>query len=155
MSNVEAKEEVLYEALKSIIISDNVDTGQTVRELHFYIADRISREQKRTADANPQMTMLVEHAGDEEAIPSGSYFVEIRSYVHFDYDYPLTTVGRIESRMLTLINKKPNILNLATSKNLRCRLCVKTSSIPTVDQIARLHIKVTRFRLICDDENID
>ena len=156
MSNALAKEEVLVEAVRAILVADNADTGVTVREINFYCADRIYMSDKNADKAFPQIFMQTDTGQDQLNLPSGDYFFETTCCVKMDDTNPQQTLYRMDSRVLALINKKPNTLNLAVpSKNLRCRLIVKTTSLKFTDPLAQLYMKTTRFRVILDDETLD
>ena len=157
MSNpTNSKEEVLMEAIRALMVADNVDTGVTVREIHYYVGDRIFPTEHNIDEEFPQFGIIIEAVTDDFNIPTGDYFAEVMSYTKKDALSAITTLLRMDARVLVLINKKPQSLNDAvSSKNLRCRLIVKMSSFKTTDPIANLNVKRTRFRVICDDEIID
>ncbi|MHA2363874.1 MAG: hypothetical protein ACXAC7_07940 [Candidatus Hodarchaeales archaeon] len=155
MSNELAKEEVLVEAVRAVLIADNTDTGGTVREIDFYCGDRIYMADKNLDNDFPQIFLNTDAAPDQQLLPSGNYFLETTCCVKMDYTNAQQTMYRMDSRVLALINKKPDTLNLAVpSKNLRCRLILKMSSIRFTDPIAQLYLKNTRFRVILDDETL-
>ncbi len=157
MSNISnSKEEVLLEAIRTLMIADNADTGVTLREIHYYVADRIFPTEQNMDEDFPQFGITTESVSDELNLPTGDYFVEVIAHTKKDAKYAITDLLRMDARVLVLINKKPQSLNDAvSSKNLRCRLIVKMSSLRTTDPIAHLNVKRTRFRVICDDEIID
>jgi hypothetical protein len=157
MSNViNAKEEVLMEAIRSLMVADNSNTGNPVREIHYYAADRIFPTEHNIDEDFPQFGIVIESVLDDQILPTGEYFAEVISYVKKDYENSIRTLLRMDARVLALINKKHASLNAAViSKNLRCRLIVKMSSLRISDPIAQLNTKRTRFRVTCDDETID
>lgn len=158
MSNIDnSKEEVLLQAVRKLLVDDNADTGKTVREIDYYVGDRIYLTDKNIDNATfPQIILSVDAAEDELGLPTGNYVLDVRTYVNIDDEYAKTKLKRIDARVLVLINKRSDSLNSAvTGKNLRCRLIVKMSSLETTDPIAHLYIKRTSYRVILDDEVID
>lgn len=152
-----SKEEVLAEAIRILLIADTSDTTETVREIMFYISDankvRYSGDLTIDFDSYPALTFKVESNGDENNLPTGNYLVQIMGSINANVSTPQATLKRLMSRVDYLINKKPNGLNTAvSSKNLRCRLILKTSVQEYEDFIKKVHRKLHMFSVQCDDE---
>jgi hypothetical protein len=153
MSNEKySKSKVILEAVRSILVADNSNTGNEVREIEYYCSDRIHRGNLRTKSAFPQITFGIDEGYDELNLPSGHYYLSVSAHERFDSKYPQETLDNISSRIAFLLNKKPNQLNLATSKNLRCRLIVKISALLVQDYTNKVFTKSINFRMICGDE---
>lgn len=150
-----SKSKVVLEAVRSILVSDNVNTGNEVREIDHYCGDRIYREYTKPKKTFPQITLAIEEDISGIVLPTGGYFLEIKVHTAFDQHSPLDTKDNITARILFLLENKPASLNLATSKNLRCRLINKMSVHPTQDFIEKTYINVIRFKLICDHETFN
>lgn len=156
MSNEQySKSKVILEAVRSIMTDDDANTGNELREIQYYCADRVYRGNLRVKSDFPQISMRVEEGLDELNIPSGEYFLEVSSHEKFDANSPQDVLDGISSRIQFLLNKKPDQLNLATSKNLRCRLIIKLSALLIEDYVNRVFTKTIRFRTVCGDETIN
>ena len=157
MSNINnSKEEILIQAVRTLFVNDDTDTGKTVREINYYVGDRIFLTDKNIDEDFPQIVLSADSVYDELELPTGNYILEIRTFVKIDDSYAQTKLMRINSRMLVLINKQPESLNSAVlGKNLRCRLIVKMSSINVTDPVAHLYMRRTSFRVILDDETLN
>ena len=152
-----SKEEVLAEAIRNLLIADIVDTTEIVREIMFYITNankvRYSGDLTVDFDSYPVLTFKIEGNGDDNNLPTGNYLVQIMGTINANASTPQAILKRLMSRVDSLINKKSNNLNTAvSSKNLRCRVILKTGVQEYEDFIKKVHRKLHMFSVQCDDE---
>lgn len=151
--NIDSKVELLYSAIQKILKDDNIDTGSDVREIQFYVEDRILRKNLRQNLSNPKILMDITEQLSESNLPTSSYMLELMVVVDETQSYSLTVLDRIIARIEYLLNRKHNSLNAAMStKYLRCRKILKTSAITTYDGLMKIHIKNIMFDIQADDE---
>ena len=151
-----AKENVLLEAARTLLVNDNSNTGNTVREIQFYCADRIERDHTPAKTDFPKITLSVAHGLTHLGLPSGSYFLNVTGHFEISDQNSLTKLSRMMARAFFLLNKKFDDLNVAVSgKNLRCRQILMLSSDTNRDELLKHYVKTSRFSVICDDEILD
>lgn len=157
MSNVAyAKDNIILQAVRSILVGDNVNTNNDVREIHYYCADRIYRQFHNVNQPFPQIVMKVEAGDVEKGLPSGKYYLELMGCVSISDGHAQTKLSNMMARAEYLLAKQSAQLNLAVvGKNLRARRVDKVSDFLDTDPIDKLHKKTIRFMVICDDEIID
>lgn len=149
-----SKNIVIAEALRAILVGDNTNTTKEVREIHFYVADRIFRGHQPSADQDyPQITYEVRNGEHSIELPTAEFTVEIFAFAKYTDDLPLTKLDNLSARITTLLN--PDSLNAATSKRLRCRtINIVDISIGHID-VAELHRLTITFALRCDAEDVN
>jgi hypothetical protein len=151
-----SKINVLYEAVRSVLINDKTETAQEVREFKYYCNERVTRGFLPIAKIFPQCAMKLSDVGSNLGLPSAEYDLELRIWVDINSTYPQTTLENIATRAIFLLDHKPENLNnsILTEKNLRCRLINKMSAHDYTDELENksLYCKVLFFRVICDDE---
>lgn len=152
MNEKYSKSEVLIEAIVKILKDDNTNTGNIVREINYHAADRIYRKHVADKMTYPNIMISVDEFNNNLGLPSGRFSVEFKINVLQSEPYSFSVLDRIGSRIEFLLNKKTSQLNLATSKNLRCRLFNKASGLVTSDDLIKVNIKTLLFDAICDDE---
>ena len=81
--------------------------------------------------------------------------MRVTPFVQIDDNYAKTKLSNMAARAIYLLDKQSDQLNLASSKNLRCRLISKMSSIESQDLLDKLYSNLITFRVVCDDEIID
>lgn len=151
-----SKEDVLLEAARTLLVNDNSDTSNTVREIHFYCADRIERDYVAAKTEFPKITLSIVHGLTHLGLPSGGYFLNVTGHYEISEQNSLTMLSRMMARAFFLLNKKYDDLNVAvSSKNLRCRQILMLSSDTNKDELLKHYVKTTRFSVICDDETLD
>jgi hypothetical protein len=156
MNELESKSEILYSSIYSILKNDDTNTGKTVREINFYVADRIVRKYLRHNFGNPKILMEITEQVSNLGLPTAKYLLELTAVVDETENYALTIIDRICSRIEFLFNKKQTSINLVyPSKNLRCRTINKMSAIPSYDGLEKVHKKNIIFDIIVDDENLE
>src|SRR5574340_676526 len=122
MNYTEAKTNVFLEAITKVLESDNVDTGQAMREIHYYCADRIYRSNVPQGDTFPQILSELDDKGGIPGLPSNNFLLTITACVSNKIGYAQTTLENIAGRIDFLFAMKPVLINLAVpSKNLICR----------------------------------
>ena len=136
MANEEySKSKTILEAVRNIFVGDNANTGNDVREIEYYCADRVYRGNLNVGHDFPQITISVDEGINGLNLPSGEYFLEVNSHNKFSSSNAQDVVDNMSSRVEFLLSNKPNQLNLAvTSKNLRCRIVRKLSALLTGDR---------------------
>lgn len=154
MNEEYSKSKVILESVRSILIGDNQNTGNDVREISHYCGNRIFRGKLRSKQQFPQITINTDEGFNDIVIPSGYYFLEVNSHVVYDSKSPQDTLDDIATRVIFLLDRKSSQLNLATSKNLRCRIIQKMSSMSIEDDLDRVYTRTIRFKMICDDETV-
>jgi hypothetical protein len=156
MSNPnESKEELLLAAVRELLVDDNSDTGVTVREIHYYCADRIQREHVNADIAYPRIDLEIEVTDTATNLPSGNFFLNVTPKVGMNQSYAQTTLDRITQRCIHLLENQENNLNLAAAvsgKNLRVRLIQKESALRVPDGVFETFSKFIRFSVIMDDD---
>ncbi len=155
MNELESKTEILYSSIYKILKDDDANTNNTLREIHYYVKDRIIRKNLRHNLINPKILMEITEQISDLGLPTAKYLLELTVVVDETEQYALTILDRITSRVEFLLNKKQASINLAyPSKNLRCRTINKISGITSYDGLQKIHQKNIMFDLIIDDENL-
>lgn len=152
MNEKYSKSEVLLEAIVKILKEDDTNTGNTVREMNNTVADRIYRSHINENLSYPNVVIGVDEYNSNLGLPSGKFTVEIKVSVLQSEPYSFSVLDRIGSRIEFLLNKKTSSINLASSKNLRCRIFNKVSGLVTSDDLIKVNKKTILFDVICDDE---
>ena len=75
-----SKDNVIFESVRSVLIGDNSNTGKEVREIHYYVSDRIVIGNYTSGTDMPQITMEIENVGDSEKLPSSTYILIIKIF---------------------------------------------------------------------------
>ncbi len=146
-----SKPNVLAQAIVSLLRNDNTDTLQEVREVHFYVADRIYRGHQIIEREYPHISFEIFTSEQSISLPTGEFFVEIMSYAKFSDAEPLTKLDHLNARIVHLLT--PDNLNAATSKRLRCRIVQVTDIVFGHIDVAELHRNTITLRVQCDAEN--
>lgn len=153
MNLTEDKTNILMEAVRTVLISDTVNTGYTTREIKYYVDTRIYRTRQEDSSVFPKITMDVDEYESELSLPSARYLLTIQAHVKKDMSYALTALGNLSNRIEYLLNKKPSSINLVVnSKKLRCRLINKISGLLTTDELKEVHTKTIIFEVVLGDE---
>jgi hypothetical protein len=151
-----SKENVLLEAVRTLLVNDNSNTSKIVREIHFYCGDRIERDFVAARTVFPKITLSVDHAAVHSGLPSGTYFLDVTGHYEIGEQNSLTKLSRMMARSNFLLNEKHDNLNVAVSgKNLRCRQILMLSSIGRKDEFLKHYLRTLRFSVVCDDEILD
>lgn len=152
MNESYSKELSLLESFITILSNDNTDTGKDVREITYYVSDRIFRE-FNGGDNFPQINIEVNNDGANIGIPSAEYTAYFRVYNSYGNNYPQDTIDRICTRIIFLLNKNYNLINETINKSIKCRF-INHLATQRDDRIEiQVYGKVVIFNLICDDEN--
>lgn len=164
MSNVNyAKENVILEAVRSILVADNGTLSSDVKSIHQYVADRIIRKKAFLEPPEESLiTMEVISRGGNYNLPSSSWFLTITAINPMEAE-PIVAgsnaqddVANMSQRIEYLLNKKHDDLNNSVpTKNLRCRLINRISLLPTDDEKLKLYKRDIVFEMITDDEILD
>ena len=157
MNESYSKDEVIAEAIHSILTGDTSNTGKTVREIMYYISD--AKQIRYSSEFNvegtyPMITFKVEPTQTSEFLPTGEFLLTITTSIKASESIPQTTLKRITARIDALIDNKPNALNnaVSSSKYLRCRRIKRTNSQEVHDAIKEVYKKVHYYEIQCDDE---
>src|SRR5262245_4692423 len=148
-----SKENVLLDAAYNILTGDMVNTGSEVREIFFYTAGRIFRDDYQDSELFPQITLRFESAGSIIGLPTQIGFLVVTPFVRFKDDYPNRKLADISQRIITLFDDQDESLNLANAgKNLRCRLIRLVSAPKSSDALLEMFFQPCRFQVRLDDE---
>ena len=153
MNLAESKTNILLEAVRTLFISDTVNTGYASREIAYYVGQRIYRTRMEDVSEFPKITLDVDEYESELSLPSQKCMLTIQAHVKKDMSYALTNLGNLSNRIEYLLNKKPSSINLVVnSKKLRCRLINKISGLLTTDELKEVHTKTLIFDVVLGDE---
>ena len=160
MSNVsEDKRNLIFQAAIKILVDDNADTSLAMREIEFYVNDRIQQEDSRVQVDFPKIDILVEDGASEISLPTSEFFLEIVPKTQIAIAGSKTDLNRITGRSMFLFDGKPESLNASlaavSSIPLRCRLLQKQSALPITDAVLGIYSNTIRFLVQCDDEIIN
>ena len=153
MNQTVSKTTAILRAIRKILISDTTNTGYEVREVSFYVSNRIVQGTMPAPVNMPHITLSEDDGDQRQLLPSGEYFVPVRCWVDMDTDSPNDTINNLVTRIIFLLHNKQDQLNTQyPSDNLRCRLITKQSNTLLNDGQARLISRTILFRVIADDE---
>jgi len=157
MNKVYSKPKVLLEAVRTLLLADNSNTGNEVREIEYYVKNNIYRTYIFDKLKFPQINISVNELGDLVSLPSSELLLKVIVWVKSDDSFPQDKLDNIVQRCIYLINKKPiNLNNAVVGKDLRCRSIIHYS---TIDNNERLDDEVFGkeiwFNVKCDDEIIN
>jgi hypothetical protein len=157
-----AKDEILAEAIRILLIADTTPTGADVREVMYYVNSiseiRYSNDLAADFGSYPALSIKTERSGDNNNLPTGFYLVHIMGSIEVNttQSRPQEKLKRLMSRVDALVNKKTNDLNNAvSSKNLRCRLFINSGSQEYEDFIKKIHRILITYKVQCDDETLN
>lgn len=155
----EDKANLILQAAIKILTDDNANTGFALREIEFYVADRIQQEDSRVQIDFPKIDVFVEDGVAEIALPTMEFFLEIIPKTKIETAGSKTDLNRIAARTAFLLDGKPESLNAAllavSAIPLRCRLLQKQSALRTTDAVLGIYFNTVRFFVQCDDEIIN
>lgn len=148
-----SKQNTLLKSVRAILIGDTAVLATEVREIKYYVSNRIVQGQNPVSLLMPQVTMDVNDGMNEQLLPSGEYYLMIKCWVEQDSEAPNDTLNNLSTRIIYLLNNRYNELNTKfPSENLRCRFIVKQSNTKHVDAVAKIIDRTILFRVIADDE---
>jgi len=150
-----AKENVILEAIRTILVGDNAILTTQVKSIHQYCEDRIIKKTAFTEPpGNTLIMMEIIRRGGQDGIPSSNWFLTITAVIPMDSLNAQDIVVEMASRIEFLLNRKPANLNsvVSSTKYLRCRYINHIGTIPVDDDVKKLYKRDVTFDIIVDDE---
>lgn len=148
-----SKQNTLVKSIRKMMIDDNVNTGVDVREIFYYVGNRIGHGSYPIAQVNPQITIDVNDGLQNQSIPTGDYWAIIKIWVDMDSEAPNDTINNIASRVIFLLHNRSAEMNLQYPvEKLRCRNVLKQSNLKSEDKILKSYVRVVVFGIKADDE---
>lgn len=156
-----SKDEVIASAIYQILSTDTtVVSGKNFREINYYISNNTRIRyggNPYTKLDRPNIVFQVSQVMENNNLPTGEYQIEIAIVLDLTEASAYTIGKRISGRIYDLINKKPDVLNNASSvsgKYLRCRQIYRQNSDEIEDNVNKLLRRIDVYYMQCDDEVI-
>lgn len=156
MTGTKAKSKLILEAVRGLLISDNTDTGNDMREIYHYTSHRIIRSHIPVGNDFPQIIMKLDENDAMQLLPSGEFNLVISCWELLKKDAAHEVVDDMAARVIYLLhNKVDDLNNQVSGESLRLRLITKQSNLENTDEILKAVFRTVIFRIVADDEVLE
>lgn len=142
-----SEDNLLLEAVRTLLVDDNSNTGESVREIHHYCEDRIVRSNLKTLVNRPCITMYTVGGPSDLGLPTRQYMLHLTVNTDIETESSQDILNNLAQRVIDLLDEKPKSLNDKVSENLRCRLVVLISNNFISDEDKGLNKRELIFRI--------